>query len=522
MSSLSESKLGLDRGVVDACRDAATQVASRVVGEIGGRTTVSIERTVARLLGVDGVDELDVPMPNVLVDHVHEQGGLERGIAYWLGNAMLALDQPADEIARRVSAGELDVRALPLEDDDAIRRRVTTECDVAVQSIRARRAERRQFREGLVNSPSPLRYMLTGTGDVYEDVVHGRAVAEAGGDVVALVRSTAQSLLDYVPYGATREGHGGTYNTQENFRIVRAAMDEWSREHGRYIWVSSFCSGLCMPEIAAMGALEGLDNTVNDALYGILYRDLNMVRTLVDQRFSRRINGCFGVVINTGEDNYLRTADAVAAAPSVVASQLINYFLALESGVPEEQIAVGNSFEIDPQVENGLLYELAHAQLTRELFPNCPIKYMPPTRHMNGNPLRTQACDTLFSLVSVATGQAIQTVGVPTEGIFTPHIHDRVIGIETAGYVHAFARDLGDEIEFRRGGIVRTRADEVLRGAQELLTEMAEIGVIAAIAQGVFGDVSRQPDEGRGAEGLIEIGEDYLNPFVELMEPQHA
>ena len=39
--------------------------------------------------------------------------------------------------------------------------------------------------------------------------------------------------------------------------------------------LSSFCSGLCMPEIAAMGAIEGFDNMVNDALYGILYRDIN-------------------------------------------------------------------------------------------------------------------------------------------------------------------------------------------------------------------------------------------------------
>lgn len=28
-----------------------------------------------------------------------------------------------------------------------------------------------------------------------------------------------------------------------------------------------------MPEIAAMGALEGLDVMLNDALYGILFRD---------------------------------------------------------------------------------------------------------------------------------------------------------------------------------------------------------------------------------------------------------
>ena len=74
---------------------------------------------------------------------------------------------------------------------------------------------------------------------------------------------------------------------------------------------------------------------VNDALYGILYRDINIVRGLIDQRVSRMINGYFGVVINTGEDNYLRTADALEAAPSVTASQFINHQLARDSGVPD-------------------------------------------------------------------------------------------------------------------------------------------------------------------------------------------
>ncbi len=165
------------------------------------------------------------------------------------------------------------------------------------------------MRDRLGEAPSTLRYVLTATGDVYEDVVHAKAVAEAGGDIVAVIRSTAQSLLDYVPYGPTTEGYGGTFATQANFRIMREAMDEWSEHHGRYVRLSSFCSGLCMSEIAVMGAWEGFDNMVNDALYGILYRDINIVRGLIDQRISRMINGFFGVTINTGEDNYLRTAD---------------------------------------------------------------------------------------------------------------------------------------------------------------------------------------------------------------------
>jgi beta-lysine 5,6-aminomutase alpha subunit len=298
---------------------------------------------------------------------------------------------------------------------------------------------------------------------------------------------------------------------------MRASLDEWSEKNGRYVRLSSFCSGLCMPEIAAMGAIEGYDNMVNDALYGILYRDINIVRGLIDQRASRMINGYFGFVINTGEDNYLRTAEALQAAPSVTASQFINRQLAHDSGVPDEQIALGDAFEIDPPVVNGLLYEWAQAQLTRELFPECPIKYMPPTRHMDGNLFRTHACDSLFNLVTVATGQGIQTIGVPTEGIFTPHVHDRVIGLENVNYVFASARDLGDEIEFKRGGIIQRRAHEVLHGAHQLLAQIAEEGLFAALARGVFGDVSRRLDEGRGLDGVVEVREEYFNPAGELM-----
>jgi beta-lysine 5,6-aminomutase alpha subunit len=513
----SRSKLGLDPGVVEACRVAAGRIADDVAVQISGKTTVSVERSVTRLLGVDGADELEVPLPNVLVDHVAERGGLDRGIAYWVGNAMLTGSRTPQQIAEAVSAGELDLTEIELAEDEAIRERVVEQCRANLNEITTAFSRRAAMRERLGDREGTLRYVLTATGDVYEDVVHAKAVAQAGGDIVAVIRSTAQSLLDYVPYGPTTEGYGGTFATQANFRIMREAMDEWSEEHGRYIRLSSFCSGLCMSEIAAMGAWEGFDNMVNDALYGILYRDINIVRGLIDQRVSRMINGWFGVTINTGEDNYLRTADAVEAAPSVTASQFINYQLARASGVPDAQIGLGDAFEIDVPVTNGLLYEWAQAQLTRELFPACPVKYMPPTRHMDGNLFRTHAADSLFNLVTIATSQGIQTIGVPTEGIFTPHVHDRVLGLQNVDYVFNAARDLGDEIEFKPGGIIQTRAQEVLAGALELLERIADMGLFAAIEQATFGDVSRRVDEGRGIEGIVAASADYFNPVVELM-----
>ena len=46
------SKLDIDPGLVAECRAAASQIAGQVSEEIAGKTTVSVERTITRLLGV--------------------------------------------------------------------------------------------------------------------------------------------------------------------------------------------------------------------------------------------------------------------------------------------------------------------------------------------------------------------------------------------------------------------------------------------------------------------------------------
>src|SRR5690606_39275285 len=89
----------------------------------------------------------------------------------------------------------------------------------------------------------PWLYLIVATGDIYEDIAQATAAARAGADVIAVIRSTGQSLLDYVPEGATREGYAGTYATAENFRLMRAALDEVSRELRRYVRLTNYASG---------------------------------------------------------------------------------------------------------------------------------------------------------------------------------------------------------------------------------------------------------------------------------------
>ncbi|MDR2089579.1 MAG: lysine 5,6-aminomutase subunit alpha, partial [Clostridiales Family XIII bacterium] len=491
--------------------------AGKVQEFIDRHTTVSTERTVARLLGIDGVDALESPLPNVFVDRIKDAGLLDRGCAYWLGSAMLATGLSPQRIAEETAQGTLDPLKLPTASPGEAESAVAPIVREALARIKAQRAEREALIGRLGEGKRPYLYVIVATGNIYEDVVQARAAARQGADIIAVIRTTAQSLLDYVPYGPTTEGFGGTYATQENFRIMRKALDEVGEEVGRYIRLCNYSSGMCMPEIAAMGALERLDVLLNDALYGILFRDINMQRTLVDQFFSRVIIGYSGIIFNSGEDNYLTTADAFEEAHTVLASQFINEQFAVLAGIPEEQMGLGHAFEMDPEIEDGFLYELAQAVMAKEIFPNAALKYMPPTKFMTGNIFRGHIQDALFNLIAVWSGQSLQLLGMLTEAIHTPHLQDRFLSIENASYIFNNARHIGDEIEFKENGIIRNRAKRVLSEADALLRQIEDDGLFLTIEQGKFGGVKRSREGGKGLAGVVVKHGDYFNPFIEPM-----
>ena len=59
------NKLNLDLSLVEQARKSAAKVADDVQGFIDLHTTVTVERAVCRLLGIDNVNDVDVPLPNV-------------------------------------------------------------------------------------------------------------------------------------------------------------------------------------------------------------------------------------------------------------------------------------------------------------------------------------------------------------------------------------------------------------------------------------------------------------------------
>ena len=188
----------------------------------------------------------------------------------------------------------------------------------------------------------------------------------------------------------------------------------------------------------------------------------------------------------------------------MLASQFINEEFAHRAGMPDRQIGLGDAYEIDPDLQDGFLYQVAQAQLARQIFPHAPLKYMPPTKHMTGDIFKGHLIDAMFNL------------DVGDDGPDHPPLRDadRSDSYAVPGRPRAVARERAVHHEycaaFRRrdraqpGGIDRSAArSRVLADCETLLAARRAIGLMDAIEAAIFADVSRPPDGGRGFDGVF-------------------
>src|ERR1700690_180725 len=99
----------MDRAKVARCRAIAAEIADDVQRYIDAHTTVGVERTILRAYGAEGVDEHGAPLVNTAVERYREAGVLGRGIAFFLGRALLAGAKTVQDAAERLAfSPELD------------------------------------------------------------------------------------------------------------------------------------------------------------------------------------------------------------------------------------------------------------------------------------------------------------------------------------------------------------------------------------------------------------------------------
>ena len=297
---------------------------------------------------------------------------------------------------------------------------------------------------------------------------------------------------------------------------MRAALDDVSAELGRYVRLTNYASGLCMPEIAVLAGLERLDMMLNDAMYGILFRDINPRRTFVDQRFCRhgaRPRRDHHQHRRGQLPHHRRRRRRGAHRHGQPAAQ--RDASPRRPGCEDWQLGLGHAFEIDPDRPESFRLELAHALLARELFPDAPLKWMPPTKHMTGDVFRGYLLDGFFNLAGALTGQGILLVGMMTEAVVTPWLSDRDLALRNVRYVLNAAGNLAEDFAPPPGRLHRPPGHTVLaRGGRPARagSPTTPRACIQAIADGTFGITKRPPDGGKGLDGVVVHGRRRLQP----------
>ena len=115
-----ESKLGLDFQRVDYAKNIAKNISDDVQNFVNNYSTVAVERTLCRLIGIDGVNSSDIPLPNVVVDFIKDKGMLKHGVLFLIGNAIINTGLTPQEIAEKISNQELDITTMDFNPESEI------------------------------------------------------------------------------------------------------------------------------------------------------------------------------------------------------------------------------------------------------------------------------------------------------------------------------------------------------------------------------------------------------------------
>ena len=149
-----EPKLGLDPALVREARELARAAGQPIVDLARTHTTVSVERAVLRLAGLDGADADGMPWVNRLVDAVRDSAGLEHGVALPAWDALIAGGYPdLAALAREAAAGRVKFRVPEGADAAAARAAASAALGRGIAAIDARRAER----EAMIARDRPTR-----------------------------------------------------------------------------------------------------------------------------------------------------------------------------------------------------------------------------------------------------------------------------------------------------------------------------------------------------------------------------
>ena len=371
------------------------------------------------------------------------------------------------------------------------------------------------------------------SGRFEDDIRRMRMAAWHGADHMMVIRTAGQSHMDGLLEG-TPEGVGGVPVTRKQVRATRKALDQIEDEVGRPINFHSYVSGVAGPEIAVMFAEEGVNGAHQDPQYNVLYRNINMFRSLVDAAEAKHVMASAGMAQIDGAHNANATArEAWKVMPELLVQHAINCAYSREAGLPPESICL-STVPPDSPPAPCLRMDLPYAVALRDLFRGYKMRAQQNTRYMESCGREATVSHVLNLVISRLTSADIQSTITPDEGRNVPWHYNNVHAVNTARQalvgmdgLHDFVKVDRDNFEFRsRVRELKERAVLFLEGM------LAAGGYFAAVEEAFFVDTGIYPetnDDGivRHADGGVAAGtivpraDDYLAPVCHHFGENH-
>ncbi len=363
------------------------------------------------------------------------------------------------------------------------------------------------------------------SGRFEDDIRRMRMAAYHGADHIMVIRTAGQSHFDGLIEG-TPQGVGGIPITRKQLRAQRRALDLIEEEVGRPINYHSYVSGVAGPEIAVLFTEEGVNGAHQDPQYNILYRNINMVRSIVDAAESKKVMAYANMLQIDGAHNANATArDAWKVMPELLVQHAINSVFSEKIGIRPENIALST---VPPAASPSpdLKLNLPYAVALREFFDKYKMRAQMNTNYMDSSTREATVTHVLNLLISRLTSADIQSTITPDEGRNVPwHIYN-IEALDTAKQALIGMDDLRGLLNLNQDGYLYQKKREIQERAILMMEEIIDMGgYFKAVEAGMFVDsgeyperngdgIQRDIDGGVGNNSTIKRDKDYMAPVT--------
>lgn len=370
------------------------------------------------------------------------------------------------------------------------------------------------------------------SGRFEDDIRRMRIAAWHGADHLMVIRTAGQSHFDGLIEG-TPEGVGGVPITRKQLRATRRALDLIEEEVGRPINFHSYVSGVAGPEVAVLFAEEGVNGAHQDPQYNVLYRNINMYRSMVDAAVAKHIMASTGMAQIDGAHNANATArEAWKVMPELMVQHAINCQYSLEAGMSPDKICLSTVPPSAPPAP-AMTLDLPYAVALRELFSDFKFRAQMNTKYMEAETREVTVTHCLNLLISRLTSADIQSTITPDEGRNVPWHYYNVQGTNTAKQAMVGMDNLRDMVKLDLDGELGLKVRELKERACLFLEEIIEAGgYFNAVANGFFVDsgmyperngdgIAREQNGGVGVGTCVDRAPDYMAPVCRHFGENH-